>query len=239
MDDFLCFARTEKGREELLGGSRTLKHRPRQVLFLVGESVSVGELKEKLPTCQELENILEQLWEDGFIGQIKSTKPKSEPIVVAPVNMPSTPLEKARQLALQTLASLAGDQSPVYLEVKNADDPNAFAEAIAHGKRVLASVASSAQANTFEQSVLAILNPGSVEAAVPINGIASAKLRALEIITSLIGTRSPVYAKIESCTSRTEFMDALGAGKKVIAAVASSSHAQNFETEVLSLLEEH
>lgn len=51
MDKHLCFARTEKGREELLGSPHTLKPRSRQVLFLVGDSISVADLKEKLPTC--------------------------------------------------------------------------------------------------------------------------------------------------------------------------------------------
>ncbi|PIQ12883.1 MAG: hypothetical protein CO125_06650 [Hydrogenophilales bacterium CG_4_9_14_3_um_filter_59_35] len=74
MDENLCFSRTEKGREELLGSHRALKLRPRQVLFLINDSISVAELKEKLPTCLELENILERLREEGFIDQVKSTE---------------------------------------------------------------------------------------------------------------------------------------------------------------------
>jgi hypothetical protein len=236
MDKHLCFARTEKGREELLGSNHALKPRSRQVLFLVGDSISVAELKEKLPTCLELENILEQLWGDGYIGQIKSHKP----VGLADTDTPSgPPLEAARLLALRILASLAGEQSPVYLQVKNANDVNALLKAVGHGKKVLAAIASSSQATIFEQRILTTLKPLLAGAAPQINGIASAKMRALEIVTSLVGTRSPVFAKVDSCRSRADLIEAVNAGKKVIAAVASASHAQSFETEVLSLLENH
>lgn len=49
-------------------------------------------------------------------------------------------------------------------------------------------------------------------AAPQINGIASAKMRALEIVTSLVGTRSPVYAKVDSCQNRAELIEAVSAG---------------------------
>lgn len=233
MDKHLCFARTEKGREELLGSAKTLKARPRQVLFLVGDSISVGELKEKLPTCTELENILEQLWEDGYIGQVKSSRllHKDEAAILT-----SSPLEAARQHALRILATLAGEQSPIYIQVGEAGDVASFVQAIAHGKKILAAVASAAQAATFEQTVLSILKPAMAGDVAHVNGIEHAKGRALEIISSLVGTRSPVYAKVNACHSRADLIDAVSAGKKVISAVASASHGQNFENEVLALL---
>jgi hypothetical protein len=236
MDEYMCFARTEKGREELLGSNRALKSRPRQVLFLVGNSISVADLKEKLPTCLELENILEQLWEDGYIGQVKTHKSMAQPETDIPAG---PPLEAARLHALRVLASLIGEQSPVYIQVKNANDVNALLQAVGHGKKLLAAVASSAQASAYEQRVLTILKPAMTVAPPQINGIESAKLRALEIVTSLVGTRSPVYAKVNSCRNRADLIEAVNTGKKVIAAVASASHAHSFETEVLSLLEQH
>lgn len=243
MDKHLCFARTEKGRAELLGASKSLKPRARQVLFLVGDTISVDELKQKLPTCQELEKILEQLWEEGYIGQVKASKPSHKTDAALKSGDPaSTPLEAARELALRVLATLAGEQSPIYAQVKNAPDMEAFIQAVAAGKKVLAAVASSAQANAFEHSVLAILpsqGTGDAPAAAQINGIESAKGRALEIICSLVGDRSPVYAKVNGAHNRADFIDAVGAGKKVIAAVASASHAQSFESEVLGMLEDH
>lgn len=233
MDNHLCFARTEKGREEILGGGRTLKPRQRQILFLVGETISVHALKEKLPTCQELENILEQLWEGGFIGQVKAAHVPT-PASVVPAK---PPLEAARELALRILATLAGEHSPVYVQVANAKDPAALLDAVAAGKKLLAAVASAQQSAAFEQKVTALLGHSTEDA--PINGIATAKSRALEIICSLVGDRSPVFAKVNGAHSRDDFIDAVSAGKKVIAAVASASHAQNFETEVLGLLEDH
>ncbi len=163
MDQNLSFARTEKGRVELLEGGRTLKPRQRQVLFLVSEAVSVQQLKQKLPTCQELEPIIEQLWEGGYIGQVKSGQ--------APAPQPAVPAKPASQ----TVAGATGD-------------------------------------------------------------IAVAKARALEIINSLVGDRSPVYKKVNGANTPEEFIAAVSWGKKVIAAVASASHAQNFESEILSLI---
>lgn len=233
MDKHLCFARTEKGREELLGSARTLKARPRQLLFLVGDSISVGELKEKLPTCTELERILEQLWEDGYIGQVKSSRlvHKDEADALA-----ASPLDAAKQHALRILATLAGEQSPIYIQVSRAEDVASLVQAIAHGKKMLAAVASAAQAATFEQTVLSILKPAMSGDVVHVNGIDHAKMRALEIITSLVGTKSPIYAKVNACHSRADLIDAVNAGKKVISAVASASHGQSFESEVLALL---
>jgi hypothetical protein len=233
MDKHLCFARTEKGREELLGSAKTLKARPRQVLFLVGDSISVSALKEKLPTCAELENILEQLWEDGYIGQVKSSRllHKEEAEIMA-----ASPLEAGKQHALRILATLAGEQSPIYIQVSRAADVDSLIQAVAQGRKMLAAVASAAQAATFEQTVLSILKPLMSGDVVHVNGIEHAKGRALEIISSLVGTRSPIYAKMNACHSRADLIDAVSAGKKVIAAVASASHGQSFESEVLSLL---
>jgi hypothetical protein len=130
-----------------------------------------------------------------------------------------------------------GEHSPVYAQVAHAKDPGALLEAVAAGRKVLASVASTQQAEAFVHDVTGLL--GHTSGGATINGIASAKGRALEIICSLVGDRSPVYAKVNGANDRNDFLLAVSAGKKVIAAVASSSHAHNFETEVLRLLENH
>jgi hypothetical protein len=255
MDMQMYFARTEKGREELLGAGRTLKPRQRQVLFLVNDAISVGELKEKLPSCQELENILEQLWDEGYIGQVKhagaqpgkakdSPPPPSQPDISAALRvLQGSRLEAARQHALGVLTGLVGEQSPVYARVRAAQDLESFNQAIAQGKKLLAAVASSNQANAFERGVLAILNLPETDQVPPVpsnpgqlNGIEHAKDQALEIVASLVGERSPVYAKLNGTHNRAEFIEAVGASKKVIAAVASASRAQEFEQKVLALL---
>lgn len=250
MDDHIFFARTEKGRAELLGSEHALKARPRQVLFLVGDAVGVGDLRAKLPTCQELDAILDMLWEEGYIGQVKpaAKAPGQADVSAALSVLRGSRLEAARQHALRILATLAGEQSPAYAKVKSAPDVAAFGQAIAAGKKVLAAVASSTQATAFESGVLAILNlPASdlVPASSPnpnpakLNGIESAKGHALEIVRSLVGERSPIYAKLDGCHNRADFIEAVGAGKKVLAAVASAKSAQAFEAEVLARLEKH
>lgn len=253
MDQHLCFARTEKGRAELLGDQRTLKLRQRQVLFLIGEAISVAELKLKLPSCQEFEAILEQLWEDGFIGQVKHGSTPAAPIGNAPPPpdvgsalrvLRGSRLEAARHHALAVLTSLVGEQSPLYARVLAAQDGDAFIAAINHSRKLLAAVASSAQAGEFERGVFAILNLPDLEPlpAAPhaqMNGIESAKGHALEVIASLVGKQSPLYARINDSHGRTEFIEAVAAGKKVIASVASASRAQTFESGVLALLKNH
>lgn len=259
MDQHLFFARTEKGREELLGAGQTLKPRQRQVLFLVNDAISVGEMKAKLPSCQELENILEQLWDEGYIGQVKQVGAQARASDSVPEAAPTQPdissalrvlqgsrLEAARQHALGVLAGLVGEQSPVYARVRAAQDLESFNLAIAQGRKLLSAVASSNQASAFERGVQAILNlpeTGQVPA-VPsnpgqLNGIDQAKGHALGIIASLVGERSPVYARINGTHTRAEFIEAVGASKKVIAAVASASRAQDFEQEVMERLQRH
>lgn len=248
MDDHIFFARTERGREELLGSEHALKPRQRQVLFLIGDAIGVGELRAKLPTCQELDAILGQLWEDGYIGQVKpGGKPHTTDDVSAALTLlRSSRLDAARQHALRIIASLAGEQSPAYAKIKNTQDVASFTQAVTSARKLLAAVASSAQAAAFESGVLAILNlPESdrVPASSPnpnpakMNGIESAKGHALEIIRAVVGERSPVFAKLEACHNRADFIEAVGAGKKVIAAVASSTRAKTFEAEVLARLE--
>ncbi len=250
MDDRHFFARTEKGRAELLGTAHALKQRQRQVLFLINDAIGVAELREKLPACQELDAILEHLWQEGYIGQVKRAgMPESEIGIGDALSLlAGSRLEAARQHALRVLADLAGEQSPAYARVRDASDAETFTQAIGYARKMLATIASAAQAAAFEAGVLAILNlpvSGHVPAASPnpnparMNGIESAKMHALETIRALVGERSPVYARLNGAHNRAEFIEAVAAGRKVIAAVASSARASSFETEVLALLSDH
>jgi len=184
MDSPIYYSRTDKGREELLGSGRTLKPRQRQVLFLVTDNISLDTLKQKLPSCQELENILTQLWNEGYIDQI------------------------------------AGDAQATSLPQDQA------------------SIHPSAELNTGPKDVPAP-EPGPASSPNPgqLNGIGHAKVQALEIVASLVGERSPIYAKINDTHNRADFIQAVSAGRKVIAAVASASRAKAFEEEILALLQ--
>ncbi|OYY94930.1 MAG: hypothetical protein B7Y41_05065 [Hydrogenophilales bacterium 28-61-23] len=262
MEDSINFARTEKGRGELLGTEHALKQRQRQVLFLINDATSVGALREKLPGCQELESILELLWQEGFIGQVKSASPRGTSSRGAAAQagdnkirisdalnlLGKSRLEAARQYALGIVVSLIGERSPAYAKLANAADVEAFRQAVIGSRKMLAAVASAQQAQAFEQGVFSILNLPASDHLPPsspnpnparLNGIESAKAHALEIVRSLVGERSPVYAKLNDAQNRADFASAVVASKKVIAAVASTAKANNFEQEVLARMAEH
>lgn len=250
MDDRVVFARTELGRNELLGTEHALKQRQRQVLFLITDAISVGELRAKLPACQELDAILEHLWEAGFVGQVKRAgMAESQMGISDALNvLGHSRLEGARQHAMRVVASLAGEQSPAYARLKSARDTADFTQAVALAKKMLATVASAHQAAAFEGGVLAILHLPESDTLPPsspnpnparMNGIESAKAHALDVFRVLVGEKSPVYAKLNAAHNRAEFAEAVAVGKKVIAAVASSTKAGAFESEVMARLEEH
>ena len=251
MDASMTFSRTEKGREELLGGQHTLKQRQRQVLFLINDAISVGALREKLPACQELEGILELLWQEGYIGQLKSSgKQENNQIEISDALhlLGQSRLEAARQYALGILTSLVGERSPAYAKISRAQDIESFTQAVASSRKILAAVASSNQAQGFEQAVLSILNlptsdhlPASSPNPNParLNGIEAAKAHALSIVGTVIGVRSPIYAKLNEAHNRGDFTAAVAASKKVIAAVASTAQASDFERAVMARMPTH
>ncbi len=250
MDDHLMFSRTEKGREELLGTQHLLKQRQRQVLFLINDAISVQELRDKLPACQELPAILELLWQEGYIGQVKRGGMPSSRIEISDALhlLGQSRLEAARQYALGILTTLVGERSPAYSKISRAEDVESFTQAVASSRKILAAVASSNQAKSFEQAVLSILNLPETDHLPPsspnpnparMNGIESAKAHALDIVGNLVGDKSPIYAKLNDAHNRGDFAVAVAASKKVIAAVASTAKASHFETEVMARLSEH
>lgn len=256
IDASTTFSRTEKGREELLGSQHTLKQRQRQVLFLINDAISVTAIREKLPACQELESILELLWQEGYIGQLKSSSTRSSQNSQNNQNALSdalhvlgkSRLEAARQYALGILTSLVGERSPAYAKISRAQDLASFTQAVASSRKILAAVASSNQAQSFEQAVLSILNLPETDHLPPsspnpnptrLNGIEAAKMHALSIVGDAIGVRLPIYAKLNEAHNRSDFAAAVTASKKVIAAVASTAQASNFEREVLARMPAH
>lgn len=249
MDASTTFSRTEKGREELLGGQHTLKQRQRQVLFLINDAISVAAIREKLPACQELDGILDLLWQEGYIGQVKRSGDQNVPIKNSRIEISDalhvlgkSRLEAARQYALGILTTLVGERSPAYAKISRAQDIESFTQAVASSRKILAAVASSNQAQGFEQAVLSILNlpesdhlPASSPNPNParLNGIEAAKAHALSIVGAVIGVRSPIYAKLDEAHNRSDFTTAVAASKKVIAAVASTAQANDFERAVM------
>lgn len=238
MDRRLCFSRTEKGREELVGAQHTLKPKQRQVLFLVGEAVTLDALHQQLPHCTELAGIVQHLWEEGYIGIVKPSdgQAKGEMLRAALAVVNWSRLDTARQEALARLATLVGSQSPSYHNLRDSNNVDDFRVALQAACKVVSAVASPAQAHALEADVEAILRLPAENAARH-NGIDVAKRHALEIVASLVGEKSPVYAKISHASDAAALREAVAAGRKVLAAVASSTRAQSFEAEVLKLLE--
>lgn len=145
MDETPLFTRTERGREELLGGQPTLKARPRQVLFFVTEAVSLAELQAKLPGCRELEAILGELCEAGYIVQAVSTGDEG--------GGHRNGISLAREEALAIVRALVGERSPVYARLVSATDRTTFLEAVRMGKKVIAAVSSASRAEQFAAAV--------------------------------------------------------------------------------------
>lgn len=67
MDMTMQLFRTEKGHEEIFNHGHTLLPRQRQILFAIGNGISFVELRNKLPSCAELETMLNDLLQSGFI----------------------------------------------------------------------------------------------------------------------------------------------------------------------------
>jgi hypothetical protein len=67
MEMTLHLSRTAKGQDEIFSVSHALRPRHRQILFSIGNGISFGELCSKMPLCTELEKIVNDLLQNGFI----------------------------------------------------------------------------------------------------------------------------------------------------------------------------
>lgn len=158
MDNAICFERTEKGHQELFNGQRTLRPRERQILFLVGEIACLSELKRKICTCPDFDQIIHNLLDNGFIRPVFTGQvPKTCGEMSNEMRMSISPsaLAEARQHVLKTLAALVGTRSPLYTKIDATKDVDSFLEALAGGRKVLSAVASAHQAAQLEQEALA------------------------------------------------------------------------------------
>ena len=58
MDLTMQLSRTMKGQDEIFNLGHTLRPKLRHILFSVGNGISIGELRSKLPHCAELDNMV-------------------------------------------------------------------------------------------------------------------------------------------------------------------------------------
>lgn len=160
--------RTEKGQDEIFNLGHTLRPRYRQLLFCIGNGISFGELCSKHPKCTEIEAMVNELLQSGFIkslldmagGQAASAPAPAaavaaaprQAIAAAPVQSAAN-LEEVRTYVLEFLAGLVGTKSPAYRHMSEVQDFAGFNATLPMCRKVIAAVASPHQAAEMEAEV--------------------------------------------------------------------------------------
>ena len=159
MDMTMQLSRTVKGQEEIFNLGHTLRPRQRQILFSVGNGISFGELCRKMPNCAELEAMVNDLLQSGFIQALRNmAASQAAPVAAARPAAPTaaTPaqsaatLENARSYALEFLTALVGTKSPAYRKMSEVQDMAGFNTVLPMCCKVVAAVASPHQAAEME-----------------------------------------------------------------------------------------
>ena len=162
MDMTMQLSRTVKGQEEIFNLGHTLRPRQRQILFSVGNGISFGELCKKMPHCAELEAMVNDLLQSGFIQALRNmatsqAAPVSAPRPVAAAAaapaQSAANLESARSYALEFLTALVGTKSPAYKKMSEVSDLDSFKAVLPMCYKVIAAVASPHQAAEMEAEV--------------------------------------------------------------------------------------
>lgn len=159
MEMTMQLTRTVKGQEEIFNLGHTLRPRYRQLLFCIGDGISFGELCSKHPKCVELEAMVNEMLEKGFIQTLRNmaTANVATANVANAINAPAAPapiqaesnLVKAQLYVLEFMARLAGTKSPAYRYMSEVRDIAGFETALRMCRRVIA-VASPDQAAEME-----------------------------------------------------------------------------------------
>jgi len=163
MDMSIQLSRSIKGHEEIFNHGHSLRPRQRQILFAIGNGISFGELRNKLPSCPELETMVNELLQSGFIqsesdrAAVQAAPVSSSPVLealaqVLPVaaNQPKDSLEAGRNYVLEFMAALVGTKSPAYRQMSEVQDLAGFNAVLPVCRRVIAAVASPHQAAEME-----------------------------------------------------------------------------------------
>ena len=161
MDMTLQLSRTFKGQEEIFNNGHTVRPRCRQILFAIGDGITLGALRAKLP-LSELETLLHDLLRGGFIearGNGAPPQPAAAPVAAPAAQSAAAPqsagsVADARDYVLGVLAELAGTKSPGYRKMSEVQDLASFNEALAMCRKLIAAVASPHQAADMETQAL-------------------------------------------------------------------------------------
>jgi hypothetical protein len=173
MDKSVQLFRTIKGQEEIFNQGHTVRPKCRQILFSIGNGISFGELRTKLLNTEELETLVGNLLQGGYVearGGAVAEQPAPPPPVAAPSPraVPQAPVnaappaagpssgsvDTARNYVLEVMASLAGTKSPAYRKMSEVQNQAGFSEALQMCRKVLAAVASPHQATEMETQAL-------------------------------------------------------------------------------------
>jgi hypothetical protein len=162
MEMTMQLSRTVKGQEEIFNLGHTLRPRHRQILFSVGNGISFADLRSKMPNCTDLETLVNELLQNGFIQTIRNMGASQAPTAapaIAPAADPAAPrqssarLENARTYVLEFMAALVGTKSPAYRQMSEVRDLAGFEAALSMCRKVIAAVASPHQAAEMEAGV--------------------------------------------------------------------------------------
>lgn len=151
----LQLSRTVKGQEEIFNLGHTLRPRQRQILFTVGNGISFGELRSKLPNCAELETMVNDLLQSGFIQALRTiagAPARLDAARAAPAQSPAR-FKSAHVYVLEFMAGLVGTKSPAYRKMSEVQDLAGFNAILPMCQKVIAAVASPHQAAEMEAEV--------------------------------------------------------------------------------------
>jgi hypothetical protein len=159
MDMTLQLSRTLKGQEEIFNNGHTLRPRYRQILFSIGNGISFGDLCNKSPQCKELEAMVNELLQSGFIQSLRNMAGATSAVASKPVAPAAAPaaqaasLEEVRDFVLEFMAGLVGTKSPAYRQMSEVQDKAGFNVILPMCRKVIAAVASPHQAAEMEAEV--------------------------------------------------------------------------------------
>ncbi|HQT00313.1 MAG: hypothetical protein B7Y26_06430 [Hydrogenophilales bacterium 16-64-46] len=150
MDLTMQLSRTMKGQDEIFNLGHTLRPKLRQILFSVGNGISVGELRSKLPNCAELDAMLTELMQGGFVQALRNMATPAAPASASAAEVDVAP---AQTYVLEFMAALVGTKSPAYRKMSEVNDLAGFRETLPLCHKVIAAVASPHQAAEMEAAV--------------------------------------------------------------------------------------
>jgi hypothetical protein len=149
MDMTMQLSRTDKGQEEIFNLGHTLRPRHRQILFSIGDGISFRELRSKLPNCVDLEAMVNDLLQSGFIQSLRDMA-TGHAVAAGALAQSVTSLEAARSYVLEFMAALVGTKSPAYRQMSEVQDLAGFNAVLPVCRRIIAAVASPHQAAEME-----------------------------------------------------------------------------------------